>query len=260
MQTRGSISEIDVVKRALLAGVSPFNTFAEIVRKPDTFGPLICMILLTIAHILGNSLILAKIFIYNAKGQVISPPNIIESNGNLRVIAVSASAFRKVGPPTDEHYAVLNVLALGFSILAWISWSVSLWISLKLIGGSTGMLGLVSGYVLSAKFYEITSKTFLISLFLRNINKIELFISQDLQKVTNLLNLASIALSRSGIVQKVLMAHTTFFVVWSIVVSVAAISQSGFVTAKKAVVGGIIGYLISSFLQSMAFSLLTLIF
>lgn len=259
MQTRGSISEIDVFKRALLAGVSPFNTFAEIVRKPDTFGPLLCMVLLTVAHIIGNSLILAKIFIYNAKGQIITP-NIVESDNNLRVIAVNATAFRKVGPPTDEHYAVLNVLAIGFSILTWISWSVSLWISLKLIGGSTEMLGLVSGYILSAKFYETITKTTLISLFLRNINKIELFISQDLQKVTNLLNLASIALSQSDVVQKVLMAHTAFFVVWSIIVSVAAIGQAGFVTTKKAIIGGIVGYLISSFLQSMTFSLLTFIF
>lgn len=245
----------EVVKRIFLAGVDPFRVFADISRRPDSVGALACMVLLSIAHFLGNSLIASKVVLYTAKGEAIRPEVLVVGDAR-RIVAANATSFRRMGPLSEEHYAALNMLSLGYALVMWIAWAVGLWASTKLVGGSTGPVVVLSGYILSAKIYENLAKAIILAAYLGSLSRIELFLAQNAQRVSAIMNLAALALSDISALQTALLAHTAFFAVWNLVVSTAAVYQGGLTTLKRSIVGGFTAYILASFIQSVAYSLI----
>lgn len=240
----------------LLAAVDVFRVFADIARRPDGIGPFVCMMLLTFAYLLSNAVVLAKVVIYAGKGEVVQPPAVSLAGGACRVIAVNATSYRRLGPLGEEHYAALNVLALGYALLSWVTWAFGLWLGLKLVGGPTGQVVVLAGYILSVKVYEHLTRAAILAAYLSGLQRIELFVAPSAQKISSLLNLAAVAFVSAGGLPTALNAHAAFFAVWSIVVSVAAVHQGGFVTPKRSVAGGIAAYLFASLGFTIAYSLL----
>lgn len=239
------------MRRVFGAGLDPFSTFARIVARPDGFGPLFCMLLLVFAFSLQNATLLAKIFIYSARGSPIAP-HVEQFNDFLRVVAVNAtSSLRRVGPLSEEHFAALNVFSLGFSIAAWLCWALGIWVALKIVEGPSISSTLLSGYVLSVKFYEYLTKALLQVWYLKDLTRIEIILPPDSLNLHHLLGLTSLALANIRALQTALLAHTVFFTIWSVVVTSAAVSR-GYAPLRKAIVGGVVAYMISSAAQSIA--------
>jgi hypothetical protein len=245
----------EVVKRILLAGIDPFRVFAEISRRPDGVGAFACMLMLAIAHFLGNSTLVSKVVLYTAKGEAVKP-EVLSIGDVRRVVAVNATSFRRMGPLNEENYAALNMLSLGYALVTWIAWALALWLSVKLVGGSTGPVVVLSGYMLSSKIYENLTKAVILAVYLRGLSRIELFLAQSAQRVSAIMSLVSLAIAEVSGLQTALLAHMAFFAVWNLVVSTAAVYQGGLVPLKRSIVGGVIAYILASFIQSVAYTLI----
>lgn len=234
----------EVLKRVVIAGLNPFNSFAKISKRPDSVGPFLCLFLLAFASFAGNALLLSKTFILSARGTPI-PPRVEWEDSALKVVFVNATSFRRLGFPAEEHYSVLNAVALGYSFLTWIAAAVGLRLALKVSGGYTGLTIVLSGYSLSARIYENLARAVTIALYLSGVPRINMYVPADL-KVGALLYLATIAAGKVEGFTLALRAQEAFFAVWNIVVYVAAASQGGALPMKKSALGGILGYFISS--------------
>jgi len=243
----------EVVKRLLLAGIDPFRVFAEISRRPDSVGAFACMLMLAVAHFLGNSTLVSKVVLYTAKGEAVKP-EVLSIGDVRRVVAVNATSFRRVGPLNEEHYAALNMLSLGYALVTWIAWALALWLSVKLVGGSTGPVVVLSGYTLSAKIYENLTKAVILAVYLRGLSRIELFLAQSAQRVSAVMSLVSLAIAEVSGLQTALLAHMAFFAVWNLVVSTAAVYQGGLSALKRSILGGFTAYILASFIQSIAYT------
>lgn len=248
----------EMFKRVVLAGISPFSTFAEIALRPDISGPFACMILLAFMHLFGDSVIASKVMLATARGEQLTSPHITSSRGVLRVLAVNATSHvRRLGELEDEHYLRLHILSLGHSITAWIAASLGMWLAFKVVGGSTRLTVVLGGYALSAKLYETAARALITAYFLSSYEEIELVLPRATHNVSVILSLSSAALSVVPGLSTALEAHMAFFTVWNIIVLMAAIQEGGFVPARKALVGAIISYPISSTLQLLLYRLLT---
>jgi len=253
---REEVGVEEMLKRILLVGISPFSAFAEIALKPDIAGPFACMILLAFMHLFGNSVIASKVMLATAKGGHLSPPRVTSSGGVLRVVAVNATGhIRRLGELEDEYYLRLHILSLGYSLITWTATSVGIWIALRAVGGSTHLTVVLGGYALSVKLYEIASKAVITAYFLSPYKAIELVLAQPIRNVSVILSLSSAALSAVPGLSTALEAHMAFFTIWSAVVLMAAIQEGGFVSARRALVGAVICYLISSALQLFLYRL-----
>lgn len=247
----------EVLRRVFGAGLDPFNTFSRIAARPDGFGPLMCMLLLVFAFSVQNAVPLSKVFLYTARGSLITP-QIEQLDDVLRVTAVNAtSGLRRIGLPGEEHFAALNVLSLGFGLAAWLCWTLGIWVALRIVEGPPSSSTLLSGYVLSAKFYEYLTKALLQAWYLRDLTRIEIVLAQDALNLRNLLSLTSLALTALRELQQALLAHSVFFTVWSVVVTSAAVSR-GYAPMRKALIGGLAAFLISSAAQTLAYYLLSM--
>jgi hypothetical protein len=70
------------------------------------------------------------------------------------------------------------------------------------------------------------------------------------------MSLVSLAIAEVSGLQTALLAHMAFFAVWNLVVSTAAVYQGGLVPLKRSIVGGVIAYILASFIQSVAYTLI----
>lgn len=245
----------EVLKRVFGAGLDPFSTFGRIAARPDGFGPLMCMLLLVFAFSLQNAVPLSKVYLYSARGSSIVP-QIELLDGAIRVTAVNAtSGLRRIGPPAEEYFAALNMLSLSFGMAAWLCWTLGVWIALRIVEGPPASSILLSGYVLSAKFYEYLTKALLQAWYLRDLACIEIVLTPDTLNLRNLLSLSSLALTALRELQQALLAHSAFFTIWSVVVTSAAISR-GYAPMRRALIGGVVAFLISSAAQTLAYYLL----
>ncbi|MEM0042996.1 MAG: hypothetical protein QXZ31_08745 [Thermofilaceae archaeon] len=248
----------EVLRRVFGAGLDPFSTFGRIVARPDGFGPLLCMLLLVFAFSLQNATLLSKVFIYAARGNPVTP-FVEQFDNTIRITAVNVtSSLRRVGPPSEEHFAALNVLSLGFGIASWFCWSLGVWVALKIVEGPPASSTLLSGYILSVKFYEYLTKAIIQAWYLKDLSRIEIILQLDALTLNRILSMASLGLASMRELQTALLAHTAFFTVWSIVVTSAAVSR-GYTPLRKAVVGGITAFLISSAAQAIAYNLLLMV-
>jgi len=163
--------------------------------------------------------------------------------------------IRRLGELEDEYYLRLHILSLGYSLITWTATSVGIWIALRAVGGSTHLTVVLGGYALSVKLYEIASKAVITAYFLSPYKAIELVLAQPIRNVSVILSLSSAALSAVPGLSTALEAHMAFFTIWSAVVLMAAIQEGGFVSARRALVGAVICYLISSALQLFLYRL-----
>jgi len=253
---REEVGVEEMFKRIVLAGISPFSTFAEIALKPDIAGPFACMILLAFVHLFGNSVIASKVLLATAKGERLTSPYVESLGSMLRVMTVNATGhIRRLGELEDEHYLRLHILSLGYSLIAWTAASVGVWAALKVVGGSTRLTVVLGGYALSVKLYEVASKAMIIAYFLSPYKAIEVVLAQPTRNVNTILSLSSAALSTVPGLSTALEAHMAFFTIWSAVVLMAAIQEGGFVPARRALAGAVICYLVSSALQLFLYRL-----
>jgi hypothetical protein len=254
------VSPGEVFKRVLLAGIDPFRVFADVARRPDTAGAFACMLLLAFAHFLSNSVLAAKVVVYAGKGEKIAPPAVTVDGSVRKVVAVNATSYRRLGPVSEEQYAALNMLALGYALTTWVAWALGLWLAYKLAGGSPSPAVLMSGYVLSSKVYENLTRAALLAMFLRDLGRIELYVepSQGAQRVGALLNLASAAFTTVEGLPTAVAVHAAFFTVWSAVVATAAVNRGGLTSLPRSIAAGLAAYVLASAIQSLAYSALML--
>lgn len=253
------VGAAEVLKRVFISGLDPFSAFARIAARPDGFGPIVCMLLLIFAYTLENAVPLSKVYLYTAKGDLRSPS--IESlDGILRVVAVNAtSGLRRIGALSEEHFAALNMLSLGFGITLWLCWALGMWAALKIAEGPPVSAVLLAGYILTAEFYKHASRAILLAWYLRGVIRIEVLVAPGQVELSSLLGLVSLAFAGVGGLQTALLAHTVFFTIWSIVVATAA-SARGAAPMRRSIVGGLIAFLISSAAQSIVQYLLLAVF
>lgn len=257
-----SVQEVSIgetLKRVFLAGVDPFTVFARISSRPDGYGPLICMFMLVFAYAVSSMVPLPRVFVYSSRANS-SGIRVSVSDGTIRVAEVNAtSGFRRVGPLSEEHYAAIYMLALGFGVGAWLSWTLGVWIGSKIVEGPPVPSSLLSGYILSYKFYEYVARSVALTWYLRGVSLIEIVVVQDTLRVSKILAFVSAALSSIGGLQMTLNALMVFFTIWGIVVATGAISR-GYAPLRKAIAGGVVAFLIHSLAQSLIQYLLLISF
>ncbi len=244
------------LKRALLAGLNPFKIFTEIVQRPDITGPILCMLLVANALFLENLTALSKLSLVYVKGDQVQPS--VEVIGRTyRVIAVNASSpFRKIGELDEEHYGRVFLMTLGYGLIAWIAATLGVFLGLKLLGKSLGALSAVlAGYTLSAKIYEAITKVIIYTLFLIDVDKVEIVMLPGSQRISTVLTLLSLAYRQIPQLSTALQAHAVFFAIWGLVVMSAALQEGASVSLGKAILGALASYIVSGMLQAALFSL-----
>lgn len=244
------------LKRALLAGLNPFRVFMEITQRADVTGPILCMLLVANALFFENLTPLSRLSLVYVKGDQVQPS--VEVTGRTyRVIAVNASSpFKKIGELSEEQYGRVFLMAFGYGLIAWVSATLGVLLGLKLLGKSLGVSSAVlAGYTLSSKFYEALTKAVIYSLFLIDIDKIEIVMLPGSQSVSIILTLVSLAMRQIPQLSTVLQAHGVFFTIWGLVVMSAALQGGGSVSLGKAILGALVSYTVSGILQSILFSL-----
>lgn len=253
------VSMEETLKRVFLAGLDPFTVFARISSSPDGYGPLMCMILLVFAYAASSMAPFPKVFVYAARANS-TGLRISVADGTIRVTEVNVTTgFRRIGPLGEEYYAAIYTLALGFGVGAWLSWALGVWIGLKIVEGPPVPSALLSGYIISYKFYEYIARAVVLTWYLKEISLIEIVVVKDTLKVGKLLTFISAALSSISGLQTALNALTIFFTIWGIVVATGAVSR-GYAPLRKAVAGGLVAFFISSLAQSLVQYLLLISF
>ncbi len=251
----------EALKRAFVVGVNPFAAFGDIVARPDSLGPVLCLLLFTITYTACDALVLSKVYLYTASGPLVRPQAYWVGD-SLRVVEVNYTSLKRVGPPGEEHFALLNMLALGAGVSAWLAWTVGIWVAMKVVGGPPAPSALMGGYVLSFRFYEYLARLVTLLWFLSRVPKIEVIVAPQSatrppELTLKLLSLTSLALASVAGLRTALWALTAFFTVWGVVVATAALKR-GYEPMHKAVAGGLIAYLLSLLVQSLSQYLLIL--
>ena len=248
----------EAVRRVLLAAISPFSTFSDIALRPDSLGPLLCLLLLTLVYSAYNHVLIARVELSVASGSPLIPPKVVVTESVVRITAVNATGrVRDLGPLSEEYYAEAQMLSLGYGITAWLGLTVAIWLSLKVLGGSTRLFTVLAGYTLSVKLYEYFTRLILVLTLTSWIKRVELLIWRG-ASITLILSQVSQALAQTSGLRTVMRAHMVFFTVWGVIVVMAAAQEGGFLSTRRAVVAGIIGYLLASLLQMIAYTVLTM--
>lgn len=244
----------EVIKRVFLAGVQPFDYMVNVSSSPDVLGPIVCLILLSLLNIAYYWNFYTHVYVsFTLAGT--RPINVnITDNSIIAYLNGTRADFSDAQKLPEDVFSYTYSDSIILSITHWMAAALSLYVSSKLIGGRIRNLLALAGYSLSARIYEYFTK-FLITLYLVDGRKIYLQVPRN-ANVRAIQVLLDTAISKAGNIATLMKAHGAFFGIWMIVVMAAVLGVDERISMRRAVVGAVIAYILTTLMFSIVTRLL----
>jgi len=239
------VSIYDSIKRVILTGLLPFEYLEDIVIAPDILGPFICILLLSLTNFFYIYMFSYNAVIGYAKNKGFAFPAINISDNTILVYPSNITISSEVLFLKDKNVFLTRIYSdtIMLSLAIWLATFIGMYLSSKVLGGETKSFTYISGYVLSSKIYEYLTRAIITYILLRSYS-IKIIVPYG-SNVKMIVSYIVAGINKIGEIMLLLKGHQVFFIIWNTIVIIAALNVGGRLSMKRAVIGGIIAYIIA---------------
>ncbi len=239
------VSIYESIKRVFLTGLFPFEYFEDISLSPDLIGPFLCILLLSLINFLYMYVFSYNVHIGYLKQSSVSLPIVNITDQKILIYPSNSTLYSNTTlvKIKDILFSRIYSDTIVLSLAVWLSTFIGMYLSSKVLGGETKSFGYISGYVLSAKIYEYLTRTVILYFLIKPFN-IEVYVPAG-SDIKIIVSYIVAGINKIGEVMILLKGHQVFFIIWNIIVVIAALNIGGKLSLKKAIIGGITSYIIT---------------